>query len=125
RPADRRVVYWAVALWAVVVTAIAVLQFVGALDQFRGNHPVDREPSYLGEHDFASFAGAALSLGLATLLLGGRRALARTAGVAGGLGVALAAALDALGGTALSAVALWALARQRGPVGARRSVALV
>jgi hypothetical protein len=124
RPEDRRVFFWAVALWSAVMTAIGVLQFVGALDQFRGNHPVDREPSYLGEHDFGSFSGAALSLAFASLLLGGRRLLAWVGGVAGGLGVALAAAIDALGGIAVTAVALWALARTRGPVGARRTLAL-
>jgi hypothetical protein len=124
RPADRRAVYWAVALWSVVVTLIAALQFVGVLDQFRGHHPIDREPSYLGEHDFAAFSGAAFSLGLAAILLGGERALALVGGIAGGLGVALAAALDALGGTLAAAVALWALARRRGPVPSRRTVAL-
>lgn len=125
RPEDRRALYWAVALWAVVVTAIAVLQFVGVLDQFRGNHPVDREPSYLGEHDFAAFSGAALSLAMASLLLGGRRRLALTGGIAGGLGLALAAALDALGGVCVSAAALWVLARRRARVAAARTAYLV
>lgn len=125
RPADRRIFWLAAAIWAAVVTAIAVLQFVGALSQFRGRHPLDREPSYLGEHDFAAFSGALLSLAFAALLLRTRRRLGMLAGVAGGLGVGIAAAIDAVAGMWLAALALWAVARGRVAVTAQRTLALI
>jgi hypothetical protein len=121
RPDDRRVVYWAIALWSLVQTVVAILQFLGDLNQLEGHRPNGREPAYLGEHDFAAFSGAALTLGMAALLLGRERALGILGGIAGGLGVALAAALDAVGGLWLTAVSAWALVPR---VSLRRTLAL-
>jgi hypothetical protein len=113
RREDRRAVYWSLALWTVVLTFIAVLQFFGALPQFRGHHPFDREPSYLGEHGFAAFAGASLSLAFAAILLGVRRRLSIVGGIAGGLGVAVAAAVDAIGGMWVTVIAAIVVSRRR------------
>jgi hypothetical protein len=111
--ADRRLFYTALVGWSGVMTVIALLQFFGAIAQFRGRHPLDREPSYLGEHEFAAFSGAALSFAFAGVLLARDRTLAIAGGIAGGIGVALAAAIDAVGGMWVAAFAAWGLARTR------------
>ena len=118
--ADRRLLFAAIAAWSGVMTVIGVLQFVGAIPQFRGHHPVDREPSYLGEHELASFSGAAVSLAFAGVFLARERALAIAGGVAGGLGLALAAAIDGVAGMWVAAAVQWAVVR----ASLRRSLAV-
>ncbi|HEY3184853.1 MAG TPA: hypothetical protein VGJ77_18580, partial [Gaiellaceae bacterium] len=51
RPVDRRALFWAVVLWSSFLTLIAVLQFFGVVDEFKGRRPGQREPSYIGIHD--------------------------------------------------------------------------
>jgi hypothetical protein len=121
RAEDRRPVYFAVAAWAAVLAIVAVAQFLGYVDQLDGHKPNGREPSLLGEHDFA---GAALTLGLAGILFARRRVALILGGVAGTLGVAVAAALDSVGGMWLALVGLWAVARPHG-VAPRRLAATV
>ena len=111
--ADRRAFYWAVALWAVFLTLIAALQFLGLVDEFQGRRPEQREPSYIGIHDLGAFAGGALSILFAAIAIPPARARDLVAGVAGGLGVALAAALDAVGGMIFAAIAIGGLAHVR------------
>ena len=123
--ADRRLFFSVFAAWSVVMTVVAVLQFVGAITQFRGRHPLDREPSYLGEHELASFSGGALALAFAGVLVARNRALAVVGGIAGGLGLALAAAIDGIGGMWVAAAVMWGVARGRVPVTLRRTIALV
>jgi hypothetical protein len=125
RPVDRRALFWAVVLWSSFLTLIAVLQFFGVVDEFKGRRPGQREPSYIGIHDLGAFSGAALSLALAALLLGLRRTTAIVGGISGAVGIAVAAAFDAVGGMVVSAALLWALARRRAPVGLARTAALV
>lgn len=125
RPADRRALYWAIVLWSLALTAIAALQFLGVLNQFSGNRPNEREPSIIGIHDLAAFSGAALSFAFVAIVLPPRRAWSLTAGVAGALGVALAAALDAVGGMVVAAAAIWAFARRRAPVSLARTASLI
>lgn len=124
RPADRHAFYWAVALWTAFLALIAALQFVGVVNEFQGRRPLQREPSYIGIHDLGALAGGALAFLLAAVAIPPRRASSLVGGVAGALGVALAAALDAVGGMVVAAAAIWALARRRGPVGLRRSLAI-
>jgi hypothetical protein len=69
-----------------------------------------RQPSFLGEHDFAALATMPLVYGLALLFEGGRTARAALAIVAGGVGVSLGASLATLTGLYLGAVALFAVA---------------
>jgi hypothetical protein len=121
---DRRALLWAFALWSVFLTLVGVLQFLGVLKEFEGYRPQQREPSYIGIHDLGAISGAVLALGFAAILFGRGRRLGWVGGVAGGLGVAVAAALDSVVGMGAAAVAMWALARRRGPVGLRRTVAL-
>jgi len=124
RPGDRRAFYWAVAAWSIVVTAVAALQFLGVLDQFRGHDPLDREPSILGEHDFAAFSGGALGFGFAWILLRRERALGVVGTATGGLGLALAAAIDSVTGMWASAIVLAAVGRRTGNGTVRRLGAL-
>ena len=121
---DRRTFFWAVAIWSAFLTLIALLQFVGVVNEFKGRRPQQREPSYIGVHDLGAFSGAALSFAFASILLGGRRGLARAAGVSGAVGVALAAALDSVGGMLLTAVAGIGLARRRSTLTLPRALAV-
>jgi len=125
RAADRRVFFWAVAIWSAFLTLIAVLQFLGDVGTVYGHHPNQREPSYLDEHDFAAFSGAAVAFALAALLGRRGRRLGVVGGVAGALGMAIAAALDSIGGLWVAAIATWGLARYRAAVTVRRTVAVV
>lgn len=96
--ADRRAFLWAVALWTSVLVIIAALQFLGLVNEFQGRRPEQREPSYIGIHDLGALAGGALAFLFAALMLPPVRLRSLVAGIAGAFGVALAAALDAVGG---------------------------
>ena len=124
RAADRRVFFWSVALWTSFLTLIAALQFLGVINEFDGRRPVQREPSYIGIHDLGAIAGGALAFLIAGVLVPPARRRAIVAGIAGGVGVALAAAFDAVGGMIASAIALWAVARLRVSVPLRRVLLL-
>jgi hypothetical protein len=91
--------------FTLVADAVALVEFV------RGGG--GRQPSFLGEHDFAALATMPLVYGLA--LAFERRASARAwiAIAAGGLGVALGAALASLVGLYLGALALVVVATAR------------
>jgi hypothetical protein len=125
RRADRRLLLWSFALWSAFLTLIGVLQFLGLVDEFEGRRPQQREPSYIGIHDFGAISGATLSLAFVAIALGRRRPLPLVGGIAGGLGVVIAAAQDAVIGMGAAAVATWGLARRRRPIGLPRTVGLV
>jgi hypothetical protein len=124
RPSDRRLFFSAVLVWSAFLTLIAVLQFVGVVHEFKGRRPQQREPSFIGVHDLGAFSGAAFSIGIASLLLARRRAMAAWGTMSGALGIALAAAMDSVGGMAVTAVLAYALARRRLRVSPRRAVAV-
>jgi hypothetical protein len=125
RDVDRRVFFWAVLLWSAFLTLIALLQFLGVVNEFKGRRPQQREPSYIGVHDLGAFSGAALSIGFASILLSMRKRPGLWGGIAGALGIAIAAALDSVGGMLLAAAAGWVLARRHAPVTLRRTLAVV
>ena len=125
READRRVFLWAVVLWSTFLSLIAVLQFLGIVPEFKGLRPEQREPSYIGIHDLGAFSGAALSIGFASILLALRRRQGAWAAATGAVGIGVAAALDAVGGMLVTAVAAIALARRRGPLALRRVLTVV
>lgn len=116
RDVDRRTFLWATVFWSAFLSLIALLQFLGLVDEFQGRRPEQREPSYIGIHDLGAFSGAALSVGFASILLGMRRRMGGWGAVAGAFGIALAAALDSVGGMIASAAALIALTRRRGAI---------
>jgi O-antigen ligase len=116
-------------IWSVAATAWGLLQFVGLVSEFEGKRPGQREPSFVGIHDFAALSGAALVVGAAGVALGDGRPAGRrwslVAVVTGALGVVLSGAMTAVIGLwlALAAVLLGAAAVRA--LRARRAVALV
>ena len=100
---------WAGALiaWCCVVTAVGLLQIVGALGNFEHTPAGSRKPSLVGDHDFAALSAATLALAL--LLLARRpasateRRAAWAAGVAGAVGMVVSGAFDAFVGEILAA----------------------
>ena len=109
-------------LWLLVgllVLLVAAAAAYGAL-QFFGLPPLggragQRQPSWLGEHDFAAVATLTLTLALASLYAPGHRLgrLPLVAGVAGVIGVTLGAALAGLMGLYLAVAAIVGLAAVR------------
>ena len=117
------VVLQAVVLWSGVATGWGVLQFLGLVNEFEGKRPGQREPSFVGIHDFAALSGAALALGLAGLALGWGRPLGKRwsigALLGGGLGLVVSGAMTGVGGVWVAAAVILLLARRLGPVGVR------
>jgi hypothetical protein len=123
RPAQVDRFVLAFVAWSAAATGWGLLQFVGAVSEFEGKRPGQREVSFLGIHDFAGFSGAALAIGLAAIALAQRRRLAIAAVVAGGLGVILAASVFAFAGIVLAAVAVLVVGRRaRTLTGARTAL---
>ena len=116
--AEAELLFRVAVAWSAVATAWGFLQFVGLVDEFEGRRPGQREPSFVGIHDFAALSGAALALGVCAFVLTAARPLSRgwalVGLVSGGVGVVLSGAMTGVLGVwlALGAVAL--LARSRG-----------
>jgi hypothetical protein len=125
RKRDVHVLFVALTAWSTFLTAVALLQFLGVVNEFEGRRPLQREPSYVGVHELGALSGATLVLALVAITHGRWRRHTAVPAVAGGLGVALAAALDSVGGVIAASATIWALARARGPVPLRRTIALV
>lgn len=116
---DRRLALVALVLTSVAATVWAMLQFVGVVDEFRGRRPAQREPSFVGTHDFSALSGCVLALALVALVTRERLLSARLtvlAGLAGGLGASLAGAMTGVLG-------LWLAAGTLAIVGLRRYAA--
>lgn len=127
--ADAVPLFRAVILWSGAATGWGLLQFLGIVAEFQGKRPGQREPSFVGIHDFAALSGASLTLGLAALLLADRRPLggARWTGcaiVAGALGMVLSGALTGVAGLWLAAAVLLVLIRLLRGVRVRNVVAM-
>jgi hypothetical protein len=115
---------WAFVAWSVAATGWGILQFLGAVNEFEGKRPGQREVSFLGIHDFAVFSGAALAIGLAAIALGERRRIADVALVSGVIGSILAASIFELSGLVLATVAVAIVGRRLRTLTRRRGVAL-
>src|SRR4029079_7305991 len=110
RRADWELVAAVIVAWSVVATSVGLLQIFGAdiADAWAAGR---RQPSFLGHSDFAALSALALGIGLAAVLLAGRR-VGWVGLVSGALGVMLSGAsaglLGVLAGTAglLAAIAL-------------------
>ena len=109
-------------LLVAVVVALAVAAGLIALRGVAENG-LERQYSYLGTHDFAALGTMALAVGLTALYASVPRSLAVTAAVAGGVGVALGAAVAGLLGLYLAVGAIVALAAARRVVTPRRLTA--
>src|SRR5262245_43786658 len=107
----------AVIAWSVAATGWAVLQFAGAVNEFEGKRPGQREPSFVGIHDFAALSGAALVIWLVTAslrddeLVGDHWALLGV--VAGAVGIVLSGSVVAVIGLWLAAVCVLLVAHSR------------
>lgn len=110
----------ALVAWSAVATLVGLLQLFG-VDVADGWGAGSRQPSFLGQLDFAALSGMAFAVGLAGLAFGARTVVGRlrpglvtgTAVVAGGLGLILSASVAALAGIAV-AIAVAALGALRG-----------
>jgi O-antigen ligase len=126
---DLQLVLGVLIAWTAAAALVAVLQFFGAVPEFRGYRPGGRVPSFVGHHDLAALAGASTSIGLASLALGPvaglRRALRWTAVVAGAVGVVLSGALAGFLGVAAAALAAGLVARRRGVLDLAKTGGLV
>jgi O-antigen ligase len=115
--ADLRFLLGVVIVWSAAASAVALLQFFGVVREFRGYRPGQREPSFLGYHDFAALAGATTAIALAWIALGPvaglRRAVLWTATVAGVVGVVLSGALAGFLGVTAAAAAVGLVAARR------------
>jgi len=119
----------AVVAWSVAATSWGLLQFLGIVSEFEGKRPGQREPSFVGIHDFAALSGAALVVGSLGIALrdgrpaGRRWALAGLA--AGALGVILSGAMTAVLGLWLAVAAVLLGARVLRTLDARRALGLL
>ncbi len=112
RRTDWELVAGATAAWSVVATCFGLLQFLGVdiADAWAAGR---RQPSFLGHSDFAALSALALGIGLAAVLLAGRR-IGWTAVASGGLGLILSGATAGLIGIAAGTAAfLYAVSRRR------------
>ena len=114
--------------WSVAATTWGLLQFLGLVSEFEGKRPGQREPSFIGIHDFAALSGAVMVLGAAGVSLAdGRPAGRRWSSVAlasGALGVVLSGAMTAVIGLWLATAAVLLGARALGGLRPRRAAAL-
>src|SRR5256714_6895004 len=109
---DWELVAAAIVAWSVVATFVGLLQFFG-LDLLDAWAAGRRQPSFLGHSDFAALSALALAIGLAAVLLAGRR-IGWTAVATGALGLILSGATAGLIGIAAGAAALlYAIGRRR------------
>jgi hypothetical protein len=98
--------------WSVAATFVGLVQFFGLhiLDAWAAGR---RQPSFLGHSDFAALSAFALAIGLAAVLIAGRR-IAWVSVVSGALGLILSGATAGLIGIAAGAAALiYAISRRR------------
>jgi hypothetical protein len=117
RNVDRQALLTAIVAWSSAASTWGALQFLGLVDEFEGRRPGQREPSFLGVHDFAALSAAALSVGLVALAFGTHghfgRARCWFALVAGSLGVVIAGALASVGAVVLGIATVAVAARRR------------
>ena len=118
-----------VVAWSVAATAGGLLQFLGVVAEFEGKRPGQREPSFVGIHDFAALSGAALVIGAVGVALGDGRPVGRrwsaVALATGALGVVLSGAMTAVLGLWLAVAAVLLGARAVRVLRARRALALL
>ena len=115
----------ALVAWSVAATGWGLLQFLGVVSEFEGKRPGQREPSFVGIHDFAALSGAALVVGAVGVALGDGRPVGRRWSLAalatGALGVVLSGAMTAVIGLWLAVAAVLLGARAVRALRARRA----
>jgi O-Antigen ligase len=117
RSADARWPLRALVAWSAAASVWGVLQFLGLVHEFEGKRPAQREPSFLGIHDFAALSGAALAIGLVALALRDDHLVGRAwmwlGLAAGGLGIVVSGAMTAVIGMWLAILGVAVVARRR------------
>jgi hypothetical protein len=121
---ERRALVTGVVAWSCFLSAVALLQFLGLVNEFEGRRPGQREPSYIGVHELGALSAAVLSIGFAAIAVRRWRVESKIAIAAGSLGVVLAAALDAVGGGVAAAVISAAAGSKRRAMTLRRGAVL-
>jgi hypothetical protein len=122
RRADAALVLGALVAWSSVATVIGALQWVGwgIVDAWPQG---DRQPSFLGPHDFAALSGMALLAGIVGLLWAGNDANVRHAAwlalVAGAVGFVLGGATAGIIGLVPAAAIVAAVAARQRVLGRR------
>lgn len=115
RPTDLQPLFWALAAWAVIASAVALLQFVGVpiFDPWRAGW---RQPSFIGHHDLAALCGVAFAIGTTGLVAGpawpGDRKLT-VVGLTAGVGLILSGSTAAVAGLVVAAAVAALVARRR------------
>ena len=116
RPADLVPAAIAAVAWSVVVTAVGVLQYVGAVGDLENTPAGRRKSSLLGYHDFSALSASVLALALIVLTTGrGPKRLAVLAAASGALGMVIGGAFDAVLGLVLAAAVIVLACRVREP----------
>ena len=119
----------AVVAWSGAATGWGLLQFLGVVSEFEGKRPGQREPSFVGIHDFAALSGAALVVGAVGVALDDGRPVGRrwslVALATGALGIVLSGAMTAVIGLWLAIAAVLLGARAVRALRPRRALALV
>jgi O-antigen ligase len=127
RRADAVLLFKAVVVTSYAASAWAILQFIGLVPEFEGKRPGQREPSFVGIHDFAVVSAAALLLGIAGLAFAHRRPLPHGWSIAalatGALGLVLSGAMTGVAGAWLAAAAILLFARRYGTLSLRPALA--
>jgi hypothetical protein len=124
---ERRLFVTVLVATSVAATAWAILQFAGVVDELRGRRPAQREPSFVGTHDFSALSACVLAVALMALVTRERlvgRGWVIAAGIAGGIGTALAGAMTGVLGLWLAAGLLAAVGVTRYGAGKRQLLAL-
>jgi O-antigen ligase len=127
RRSDLGLLAWALVAWSAVASFVGLLQLFGVdiLDSWGAG---SRQPSFLGQLDFASLSGMAFVLALAGLAFGtqqvGGRRLVAAAAVSGIVGLVLSASVAGLAGAAAATACAVALGVHRGMLPVRRLLAL-
>lgn len=123
------VLLWAIAAWSAVATAWGILQFAGLVNELEGRRPLQREPSFVGIHDFAALSGIALAIALVVLVLGRpsgtQLTLVAVSAAAGTIGLVLAAAAAGGIGILLAGLAALVVGYRRHTVTAARAALVV
>jgi len=110
--------------WSVAASGWGVLQFLGVVNEFRGKNPDQREPSFLGIEDFAALSGAVLVIAFVGIALNEPRRRVVVAGIAGAVGMIVAASVLAFAGIALAGLVIAVVARRGRKLSLRRLLAI-